>query len=396
MNLLIVEPETKGHFITLYVRKTIKAYKKDKIFLLTSKKILNSKILKILKKDYPKLKILISDELIYSKNKNPFYLFLIQFFNFIKIKKKINNFDKKYDFNHIFFKNFDHFDKVICFFKNPFNSKYFSGILVNPRVHQFYKKNPNNFKYLIYKNFLHRLIKNQFLKKILTNDDLFYTFSRKYFLSKKINYFVEPVEIENLKKKILFSIPKNKTLKILVYGSIRFSKSLEELMFLIKKLDQEIKINVTIAGIHQKDVKKILSQKNLIKNRLNNNIKIINKFITPTEEMKLFIKTDIVWCVYKNTPHGSSGVFYLSNLYKKPVATNKDGLIGWYNKKNKLGPILDFSDKKKSLKSAKSILNLYNKKKIYTSYCKNQLKFNKIITKQKKFHEIVRNIMIYS
>jgi len=140
---------------------------------------------------------------------------------------------------------------------------------------------------------------------------------------------------------------------------------------------------------------KLISQKNLTTKKLNNNIKIINKFISPTQEMKLFTKTNIVWCVYKNTPHGSSGVFYLSNLYKKPVATNKDGLIGWYNKKNKLGPILDFSDKKKSLKSAKSILNLYNKKKIYTSYCKNQLKFNKIITKQKKFHEIVRNIMIY-
>ena len=88
MNLLIVEPEVKGHFISLYVRKTIKAYKKDKIFLLTSKKIFNSKILKILKKDYPNLKILISDELIYSKNKNLFYLFVFQFLNFIRIKKK--------------------------------------------------------------------------------------------------------------------------------------------------------------------------------------------------------------------------------------------------------------------------------------------------------------------
>ena len=183
-------------------------------------------------------------------------------------------------------------------------------------------------------------------------------------------------------------------LKILVYGSIRLSKSLEELIFLIKKLDQEIKIKVTIAGIHEKDVKKILSQKNLTTKKLNNKIKIINKFISPTQEMKLFTKTNIVWCVYKNTPHGSSGVFYLSNLYRKPVVTNEQGLIGWYNKKNKLGPILNFNDSKESLKSVKTILNLYKKKKIYTSYCKNQLKFNKIITKQKKFYEIVRNMII--
>ena len=394
MNLLIVEPEIKGHFISLYVRKTIKAYKKDKVFLLTSKKIFNSKILGILKKDHPNLKILITDELVYSVNKNPFNLFVFQFLNFIRIKKKIKKFDIKYNFSHIFFTNFDHFDKVLCFFNNPFNSKYFSGILVNPRAHHFYKKSSRKLKYLIYKNFLHLLIKNKFLKKIFTNDILFYNFSKKIFLSEKINYFNEPVELENPKEKIPFSIPKNKTLKILVYGSIRLSKSLEELIFLIKKLDQEIKIKVTIAGIHEKDVKKILSQKNLTTKKLNNNIKIINKFISPTQEMKLFTKTNIVWCVYKNTPHGSSSVFYLSNLYRKPVVTNEQGLIGWYNKKNKLGPILNFNDSKESLKSVKTILNLYKKKKIYTSYCKNQLKFNKIITKQKKFYEIVRNMII--
>ena len=78
---------------------------------------------------------------------------------------------------------------------------------------------------------------------------------------------------------------------------------------------------------------------------LKNNFKIINKFISPSEEAALFSNADIVWCVYKNTPNGSSGVFHLSNTYKKPVATNKNGLIGWYNLKNNLGPILTFNNK---------------------------------------------------
>ncbi|MDC0030868.1 hypothetical protein OAI99_02885, partial [Candidatus Pelagibacter sp.] len=172
-----------------------------------------------------------------------------------------------------------------------------------------------------------------------------------------------------------------------------YSKSLDELIFLAKELKTQIKIKVTIAGIQENDVSKILSQKNLKMNGVQNNFKIINKFISPLNEAKLFFNTDIVWCVYKNTPNGSSGVFHLSNIYKKPVATNKNGLIGWYNIKYNLGPILDFTNYKESHDSVKIIHKLYKKKKILMYYCKNQLKLKNTIKKQKKFHQVVKNLM---
>ena len=90
MKFLIVEPEIKGHFLSLYVRNVIKSLKNEKIYLLTSKKIFKSDIIGLLKKDYPDLKILITDDLIYSKNKNSFILFFCQLLNFLKIKNKIN------------------------------------------------------------------------------------------------------------------------------------------------------------------------------------------------------------------------------------------------------------------------------------------------------------------
>ena len=105
-------------------------------------------------------------------------------------------------------------------------------------------------------------------------------------------------------------------MKILIYGSIRYSKSIEEVIILVKKLKIKFKINVTVAGKHEQDVKKLLSKKNLIENEVYENFKIINKFINPIYEKKLFSETDLVWCYYKNTPLGSSGVFHLSNLYK--------------------------------------------------------------------------------
>ena len=90
MKVLIVEPEVKGHFISLYVLNILKSLNKNhKVYLLTSKKILNTEVLKLINKDYPSLKILFTDNLEYPKLKNPISLFYFQHINFEKVRKKI-------------------------------------------------------------------------------------------------------------------------------------------------------------------------------------------------------------------------------------------------------------------------------------------------------------------
>lgn len=392
MKVLIVEPEVKGHFISLYVLNILKSLNKNhKVFLLTSKKILNTDVLKLINKDYPSLKILFTDNLKYPKSKNPISLFYFQHINFEKVRKKIMYYDGLHNFDNIFFTNLDHYDKVICFYTNPFKSKSFSGILVNPRVHQFHKK--NYLKYIIYQYLIKKLLGNKFLKKILSNDILFFKFFKKKKYSNKIYYFNEPVSLINFKKKKSNNQPKKNELKILIYGSIRYSKSIEELIVLVKNLNNQINIKVTIAGVHEADIKKILTKKNLEYYNVIHNFNIINKFINPKFEADLFMKTDLVWCVYKNTPLGSSGVFHIANNYKKPIVTNNEGLVAWYNKKYKLGPIINFKNKKNIKNASKLILNLYNNEELYRFYCANQLKLYKNLKKHKKFSQIVKNLM---
>ena len=80
MKILLVEPETKGHFISLYVNTVLKSLKgKSEIYLLTTKKILKSEIFKIIKGENKKLKILYCNDLIYSENKFFFNLLINQF-----------------------------------------------------------------------------------------------------------------------------------------------------------------------------------------------------------------------------------------------------------------------------------------------------------------------------
>ena len=386
MSLLIFEPEVKGHFLALYVRSVIREYKNQKIFLATSKVIKNTKVLKILKKECPNLKIIYSKNLLYPKFKISLILFIYQILNFVRIRKIVLNYDKKYNFKHIFFSNLDYFDKGILIFNNPFNYKKFSGILVNPRVHQFY--NQNNLKYNLYKIFLKSLLKNKYLTKIFSNDLLFYNFSKKKFRNNKILYFNEPIisEKKNSKK---FEFLYNNLTKILVYGSIRNSKSLIELIHLSSHIEN---LKVIVAGKQESDVKTILSKKNLKDHNVYEKFKILNRFIEPEEEKELFLNTDYVWCVYKNTPLGSSGVFHLSCNYKKPVITNNDGLLGWYNRKYLLGPICNFETHEKTNKSIKLISRIIKNKKKYLEYTNNLSFLLKRMNRQKKFKEQIKNL----
>ena len=91
------------HFLTLYVRNVIREHKNKKIFLATSSTINKSRVLKILKKESPNLKIIYSKNLLYPKFKNSLILFIYQILNLLRIRKIILTYDKKYNFEHIFF-----------------------------------------------------------------------------------------------------------------------------------------------------------------------------------------------------------------------------------------------------------------------------------------------------
>jgi len=229
------------------------------------------------------------------------------------------------------------------------------------------------------------------LKKALVNDVLFLKYLDKKKINEKVIYFNEPV-IREKKHKIIKNIFVKNSLNILVYGAIRTSKSLEELVELTGILKLKIDINIIVAGKQDNDIKKILHKVNLVKKNVYSNFKIINRFIEPKEESYLFSKSDAVWCVYKNTPLGSSGVFHLSMNYKIPIITNDLGLIGWYNKKYNVGPILRFDEKKYYINSANKIIDLYKNVKKYNFYKSNQSKLLKYANKQKKFDKIINDL----
>ena len=385
MKILIVEPEIEGHHLVMYVRFLVRGLVKKKInfSILTSKKIKKHSTYEILKKEKKNIEFLYLKDLRYPKKKDPFSLYLFQISNYFKIKKSFEYYSKKKKFDHIFLTTLDHIDKVIPFFGSPFGNYKFSSIILNPKNH--FGEYNNVGKYKIKKSFydfsIKKILKIKQLKDLYSNDPLFIKYIKNRYknLSRKIQYFNEPEELSYLKNQKIAKKELNYNSKdfiILVYGAIRNSKSVTELINYLNNNNLNPKIKVLLCGKQTEEIKKFLKKKISISLIKKNKLKIINKFLNLKEESNIFSASDLIWVVYKESALGSSGVLFLAKKAKTPIITSKLGLPYWFNKKYMLGPAVDLNDEKKIIKTLNKLSNnklFYNKFKINI---KKRSKFN--------------------
>ena len=399
MKILIVEPEINGHHFAMYVRFLVRGLVKKNISfsILTTKKILKHPVLKIIKKEKKKINFFFLEDLDYPEDKNVLSLIKFQLSNFNKIKKGFESI-KNIKFDHIFLVTIDHIDKVMPFFGSPFGKNKFSSIILNPKNHfSYYRITKNNFKYNIYNIFLKRILKLNNLKNLYSNDPLFVRFTKKKYkiYKNKINFFDEPVELECLisknlaKKKLGIS---SKTFVILVYGAIKSSKSISDLIHFTTSKEINKKIKILICGKQTIEIKNLLKKKlykNLIKRK---KIIINNKFLSLKDESLVFSAADLTWIVYKNSSLGSSGVFYMSIKAKTPLATANDGIPGYLNKKYQLGPIIHLNNHKQSIKK---LHELSNYSFMYRMYQKQLSIISKKKFQNNFYEKILKNFFLY-
>ncbi len=382
MNILIVEPEINGHHIVMYVRFLVRGLVKENInfSILTSKKIKKHASYDILKKEKKKIKFYFLEDLEYPQKKDPFSLFFFQISNYFKIKKGFEYIDRKQKFDHVFLTTLDHIDKVIPFFGSPFGKNKFSSIILNPKNHlNEYNLAKYNFKKFIYDFNIKKILKLNSFKNLYSNDPLFVKYIKKRInnSSNKIHYFEEPVELNYLKKSNIAKRElkySSKDFVILIYGAIKNSKSVTDLIEILQNRFLNKNIKVLLCGIQTDEIKNFLKNKNCINLIRQNKLKFFNGFLNLKEEGKVFSASDLVWIVYKNGSFGSSGVLFLAKKAKKPILTSKNGIPYWFNKKYMLGPSVDIKNQKQVI----LILNkLSYKNSFYNKFKKNVVERSK-------------------
>ncbi len=122
---------------------------------------------------------------------------------------------------------------------------------------------------------------------------------------------------------------------ILVYGSITERKGLVELLNACLTLDKHPVI--VIAGQQNDSMREYLAS---YARALTGRIVVFDRFIPPEMEADLFSACEAVWVGYKDH-YGMSGVLVQAYRFGKVAIATSAGLIGWFARNDKLGPLLE-------------------------------------------------------
>ena len=381
MNILLIELETKGHHISSYLKSIIDNLQRNKckIYLLSSKSV-NKEIFNFKKK----IKIFFIKKENLNKI-NYLHLIILQFRNYFLIKKKFKELTKQYHFDAIYLNNLDHYDKALSILGSPFGKSEFFGLFLNPKILYSEEFNIlNSLKIWVYRIFFNNLMNIKTLKKIFILNPLCLKYISKKLITKiellnDIGTFLYKNKIlfnKNYCKKIL-NIDKS-SFVILVYGRIREDKELIYLINVVKKFYLNFKIKIIVAGEQDDYTKNILRDSIYNDNYIKNKFIIINKFIDEKLEQILFKSSDLIWTGYSKNFTGSSGVYFLSSVNKRPIISSNHGLIYWYNKKYQIGKSTD-------------LRNLVKVKRVIDYFMKNKnINLNNNFNNTNKIHNSIR------
>ena len=357
-NLLIIETEYLGHYLTGYIKYILRGLheKKVKIHLLVTDKTLKNGggALRILKNEKTKFYI---DTIKYVDvaNKNFFSLFFYQFRLYFAIKKKFYELNKNNNFDHIFLTSAQRIDKAISIFGSPFKNTIFSCIFLGLKFHlKMFAIKSTSTNHFLSKLLFYKFLQTKNLFKIITNDYLLEKFviKKDWKNKSKILSLHDPKEFnyqynKNYSRKVINV--DNDRFVILVYGAIINSKGINELIQLFKVRDSNVHCIIVD--------KQIGETKNFLKNdkyvqslKQQKKISLYDGWHSEKKEAIFFSASDAIWIGYKNYSF-PSGVLYQAISIKKPCIVSNDGFIHELNKRYKFGVSININNPKAIMKS---------------------------------------------
>jgi len=368
MKILLIELETKGHHISSYIRSIVHnlVSKNKGIILLTTPEIKNKDYYLYLKKN---TKIIFAKKIKKPVNKNIISLLKYQFNYYKLIKSEYLKIIKTNEIDLIYLNTLDFFDKSLAILGSPFGSTKFLGLFLNPKFYDGYKN--NIIKKKIYEYFFKKILKIKNLKEIFLIDPICFNYLNKKKIKnwKKVNLLndlgsgnkIKEFRYSERKCRKILGIERSKYV-ILVYGYLRENKALNQLFDVINSIDDKNKVTILLVGKRDNETRSLINNKIKTNTDLKNIIINIDKYIDDLFEKIVFKASNLTWIGYKKTFNGSSGVFFLSSLNKRPVITSNHGVIGWYSKKFRIGVSIDLDNKNQLAKILNKLIKNKNKK----------------------------------
>ena len=226
---------------------------------------------------------------------------------------------------------------------SPFGPTQWGGICMRPSFHYRYfgviAPTPKlaNIKRALFL----RLLQSKTLKSVYTIDELLhrYVTERHSQRAHRLQYVPDPAELKGShtyeSARQALGIPDGAVV-VLVYGAIDERKGLDVLVEAMSHPFAPKTLHLLVAGRQSAAIQPLMQSTQVSALTQEGRCHVINDFVEDAVEQMVFAASDIVWLGYKKH-FVMSGVLVLSAMAGKPVIANKEGLIGWYVKRNNLG-----------------------------------------------------------
>ena len=341
--LVIVEPFTTGHHISLYLRSILlklRSLKHVDLTLVTSQEVLTSRAYLnllnepgVLEPEVIEINLKLSSKYLIIR--------LIKAFVFrFKVHRELS---KRFSTGLVYWNTLDFVSKTFWLIpKFSARFKYY-GIQMKEgnlsRLRSLFKENKALLKLYAF------LQMRMGFEKIATID--LHLFELLEGLSaNRIFYVGDPTNLVPTDEKRIekLNIERKKEVNVLVFGSISSRKGIGDLKDLLVGYGSDKNFRITIAGSVSSS---FLLDLEILENQLNEeNIKVetINRWISSDEEKTLFEAADLVWVAYNKKFTGSSGVLFSACTMGKPVIARDTGYISYLVEKYSIGILCDFND----------------------------------------------------
>ena len=368
---MLVEPFGSGHHMSLHIRFAVRKLQSFncQLSLLTRRSAVADPSYQTVKteiiKDMPTFFL---PELKYNKSSSSLMILLRQIREWLILKREFLRVIKINKPDIIYVSDLEWIAKATEILGSPFDQIPFVALYMSPKHHRkTMGLGPESRYDWIYDKLFQRLLKIPTLQKLITMDEFFYDFSKQRYKSSLKKIMLAPdfalIEGNLSKKKARINLGISQSAKvILVYGTLNLKKGINELLSALIEENLPNDLVILLSGrpsdeiielIRSKKIKKLLDSKKVVTSF---------KFHDSRDEQEAFVASDVVWLGYTNSFFGSSGVLYQAIQADLPILGQKDGLIGRYVEKYKLGKTMPVNNVKKV---AEAINDLFSEIDIY-------------------------------
>jgi glycosyltransferase involved in cell wall biosynthesis len=251
---------------------------------------------------------------------------------------------------------------VIALLGSPFKATPWTGIAFGPRFHfgRMGVSSPKPRFSAVRRWLFRRALHDQWLAGVFTIDPTLFEYASLYLREcerKKLVFLPDPavdhVLPPSVRARESLDIPLTAKV-LLIYGALSERKGVSTLVECASSSKCPANIYVLLAGIQSPGITALLEGPASSALKRQNRLKILNGYVSDSEEARLLAATDCIWVGYRGF-YTMSAILVLAARHGIPCIVSEYGVAGYMVKKHKFGFVVDPENRESVLAALREV-----------------------------------------